>query len=71
MESQGQIERKYKKLLQDVETNDFYKVDLTNRVNYCKRTKIESKSQRALPIYTTYFINQQYNIIEYPKIAFF
>ena len=33
MQSQREIERKYNKLLKDVETNDFYKIDLTNRVN--------------------------------------
>lgn len=33
MESQNQVEKKYKKLLHDVATNDFYKIDLTNRVN--------------------------------------
>ena len=33
MESQRQVEKKYNKLLQDVKTDDFYKVDLTNRVN--------------------------------------
>lgn len=29
----NEIERKYKQLLEDVENNEFYKVDLTNRVN--------------------------------------
>ncbi len=34
MESQREVERKYKKLLKDVATEEFYtKVDLTNRVN--------------------------------------
>ena len=33
MQSQREIERKYNKLLKDVETDDFYKIDLTNRVN--------------------------------------
>ena len=33
MQSQREIERKYSKLLKDVETNVFYKIDLTNRVN--------------------------------------
>jgi hypothetical protein len=33
MESQRSIERKYNKLMEDVSTNDFYKVDLTKRVN--------------------------------------
>lgn len=33
MVSQREIERKYSKLLKDVESNDFYKVDLTNRIN--------------------------------------
>ncbi|SCY94463.1 hypothetical protein SAMN02927903_03029 [Flavobacterium caeni] len=33
MESQREIERRYNKLLQDVATNKYYKVDLTNRVN--------------------------------------
>lgn len=31
-----EIETKYSKLLKDVETNDFYKIDLTNRVNCYK-----------------------------------
>lgn len=31
--SQREIERRYNKLISDVESNDFYKVDLTNRVN--------------------------------------
>ena len=38
MESQRSIERKYKKLLNDVATKDYYKTDLTNRVN-CYRCK--------------------------------
>jgi transcription elongation factor Elf1 len=34
MESQGEVTRKYHKLLEDVATKDFYKrIDLTNRVN--------------------------------------
>ena len=33
MESQSSVERKYKKLMQDVATSDYYKVDLSNRVN--------------------------------------
>lgn len=33
MESQRSIERKYEKLQNDVATKDFYKLDLTNRVN--------------------------------------
>ncbi len=33
MKSQRQIEREYNKLLQDVATHDYYKIDLTNRVN--------------------------------------
>jgi RNase P subunit RPR2 len=33
MKSQREIQREYNKLLQDVATKDFYKVDLTNRVN--------------------------------------
>ncbi len=33
MISQREVERKYMKLMHDVETNDFYKVDLTKRVN--------------------------------------
>lgn len=28
-----EIKRQYERLLKDVETNDFYKIDLTNRVN--------------------------------------
>lgn len=36
MESQRSIERKYKKLQNDVATKDFYKVNLTNRVNCYK-----------------------------------
>lgn len=31
--SQNEIENSYKKLLEDVRTKDFYKIDLTNRVN--------------------------------------
>ncbi len=31
--SKREIERKYNKLLQEVSTKDFYKIDLTNRVN--------------------------------------
>jgi RNase P subunit RPR2 len=33
MKSQREVERQYKKLMQDVATNDFYKIDLTNRIN--------------------------------------
>jgi len=33
MESQGSVKRKYEKLLNDVATQDYYKKDLTNRVN--------------------------------------
>ena len=33
MQSRREIKRKYNKLLKDVETNEFYKIDLTNRVN--------------------------------------
>jgi hypothetical protein len=33
MKSQREIERKYNNLLNDVKTKDFYKTDLTNRVN--------------------------------------
>ncbi|GAB3164636.1 hypothetical protein [Telluribacter humicola] len=33
MKSQREVEREYNKLLQDVATKDYYKVDLTNRVN--------------------------------------
>lgn len=33
MESQRQIEKRYQKLIHDVANNDFYKIDLTNRVN--------------------------------------
>lgn len=33
MESQGEVTRKYHKLLDDVATKDFYKIDLSNRVN--------------------------------------
>lgn len=33
MKSQREIEKQYEKLLQDVQTKDFYKIDLTNRVN--------------------------------------
>jgi hypothetical protein len=39
MISQRQIERDYNKLLKDVATNDFYKTDLTNRVNCYKCQK--------------------------------
>ena len=38
MESQREVTRKYNQLLQDVATKDFYKIDLTNRVN-CYRCK--------------------------------
>ncbi|RYZ49914.1 MAG: hypothetical protein EOP49_15175 [Sphingobacteriales bacterium] len=40
MISQGEVKRKYEKLMKDVATNDFYKVDLTNRVN-CYQCKCE------------------------------
>lgn len=33
LESERSIRRKYAKLMEDVGTNDFYKTDLTNRVN--------------------------------------
>lgn len=33
MKSQRQIERDYNKLINDVKISDFYKIDLTNRVN--------------------------------------
>lgn len=33
MKSQREVERQYNRLLKDVETKDFYKIDLTNRVN--------------------------------------
>jgi hypothetical protein len=33
MISQGEVIRKFEKLLKEVATSDFYKVDLTNRVN--------------------------------------
>lgn len=33
MISQREVEKRYSKLLKDVETNDYYKIDLTNRVN--------------------------------------
>jgi hypothetical protein len=33
MKSQRQIERDYNKLMNDVKTSDYYKIDLTNRVN--------------------------------------
>lgn len=33
MESQRSVERKYQKLMEDVATKDYYKIDLTNRVN--------------------------------------
>lgn len=33
MKTENQIEKSYNKLLNDVATNDYYKVDLTNRVN--------------------------------------
>ena len=33
MESQASVERKYTQLLKDVETKDFYKIDLSKRVN--------------------------------------
>ena len=33
MISQRKVERKYKRLLKDVETDSFYKIDLDNRIN--------------------------------------
>lgn len=33
MISQREVERRYTKLMNDVATNDYYKVDLTNRIN--------------------------------------
>lgn len=33
MISQREVERRYKKLMHDVENDDYYKVDLTNRIN--------------------------------------
>lgn len=33
MQSQRQIQKRYSKLMNDVATKDFYKTDLTNRVN--------------------------------------
>lgn len=33
MLSQREVERQYNKLMQDVATSDYYKIDLTNRVN--------------------------------------
>lgn len=39
MESQRSVEKKYNQLIKDVETKDFYKIDLTNRVN-CYTCKI-------------------------------
>ncbi len=33
MKSQREIERRYNKLLEDVKIKDYYKIDLTNRVN--------------------------------------
>ncbi len=33
MLSQREVEQKYNRLLEDVKTKDFYKIDLTNRVN--------------------------------------
>ena len=33
MTSQREVERKYQKLLDDVNTKEFFKIDLTNRVN--------------------------------------
>jgi regulator of RNase E activity RraB len=40
MESQRQIEKKYQKLIYEVSNNDFYKIDLSNRVN-CYSCKCE------------------------------
>lgn len=34
MKSQREVERMYQKLIHDVKTKEFYKVDLTNRVNF-------------------------------------
>jgi len=33
MESQREIERKYNQLLSEIATNNFYRIDMTNRVN--------------------------------------
>lgn len=33
MESQKRVEKKYNKLLKELETNTFYSMDLTNRIN--------------------------------------
>jgi hypothetical protein len=33
MLSQREIQRRYNKLVKDIQTNEFYKIDLTNRVN--------------------------------------
>lgn len=33
MKSQREVERKYNRLLEDVKTKEFFKIDLTNRVN--------------------------------------
>ncbi len=36
MRSQREVQKSYNKLLQDVKTKEFYKIDLSNRVNcYC------------------------------------
>lgn len=36
MTSQREVEKKYNALINDVQTKDFYKIDLTNRVNCYK-----------------------------------
>lgn len=58
MESQGSIERKFKQLLHDVETKNFYKIDLTNRVNcyVCKCghiTKTKDVDAGVTPMFFT------------------
>lgn len=47
MESQREVERKYKQLIHDVATKDFYKVDLSNRVNcyVCTKCKHITKTK--------------------------
>lgn len=44
--STREVERKYNKLLKDVATKDFYKVDLSNRVNcyVCQTCKLITKT---------------------------
>ena len=51
MESQRSIERKYRKLLHDVATKDFYKTDLSNRVNcyHCKKCRHVTKTRDIDP----------------------